>query len=597
MKSDQPNSPIDSTRAVTQTLLRTTSNVNLVADCQLSSIVEVSDEEALISRSHSEGEIGFGKRSPKEFESMSTSSYNIALERHASWEEKSVTSRKGDSPTPSTVSVSNTQSGITTTSVVASSSLTIDCCNSNSVDDTSCLSIASSGVFDELESVCSSSTTNTNFTPRAASIHGSINDLGSIDSSGKLSISGSSSEKIHRQPPGATYDQIPRFFSPKQFGEDIVRSVNVSTFTENHLAEQSLSLIPANILHGINQHFRMYYAVCVTLKDVENKNQRLVEKFMRSCAASPHLYSIPSEFIYEVMMLAVANIVIPIDALSRLAREVLQMPSFVNLLLHRRIQELYQNECDDGINELSLRRSSSMNNSAAFVISYKAFLYYYLYEVLPFPKPEERLFRLLASYSTTIQRTQMNGMFRGFSATPSNELYLTPGDFLPLLQEVTFTLPSLSFLTQNASGTTSVSNDQLDGGNHQSNEFIDKYIVTVLTRIFYHLNVSRTGKISFREFVSLPSMETNTMQHQTSLYRVLMALDRDVQLADGSPIDSHHREVPINHDDEEFFSYEHFYVLYCLFYQLDEDGDNLITSEDIFHRYQHGALSSLIIER
>lgn len=33
-----------------------------------------------------------------------------------------------------------------------------------------------------------------------------------------------------------------------------------------------------------------------------------------------------------------------------------------------------------------------------------------------------------------------------------------------------------------------------------------------------------------------------------------------------------------------FFSYEHFYVLYCKFWELDQDHDFLITKED-FSRY------------
>jgi len=46
----------------------------------------------------------------------------------------------------------------------------------------------------------------------------------------------------------------------------------------------------------------------------------------------------------------------------------------------------------------------------------------------------------------------------------------------------------------------------------------------------------------------------------------------------------------------EFFSYEHFYVIYCKFWELDSDHDFLLSREDML-RYDNGALSPLIIDR
>lgn len=46
----------------------------------------------------------------------------------------------------------------------------------------------------------------------------------------------------------------------------------------------------------------------------------------------------------------------------------------------------------------------------------------------------------------------------------------------------------------------------------------------------------------------------------------------------------------------EYFSYEHFYVLYCRFWELDTDHDFLIDKED-FSRYEGHALSRKAVDR
>lgn len=56
-------------------------------------------------------------------------------------------------------------------------------------------------------------------------------------------------------------------------------------------------------------------------------------------------------------------------------------------------------------------------------------------------------------------------------------------------------------------------------------------------------------------------------------------------------------------DDEEdinkvtrYFSYEHFYVLYCRFWELDHDRDYRITREDLL-KYGDHSLSHMIVDR
>lgn len=38
----------------------------------------------------------------------------------------------------------------------------------------------------------------------------------------------------------------------------------------------------------------------------------------------------------------------------------------------------------------------------------------------------------------------------------------------------------------------------------------------------------------------------------------------------------------------EYFSYEHFYVIYCKFWELDTDHDLLIDSQDLARHNDHG---------
>jgi serine/threonine-protein phosphatase 2A regulatory subunit B'' len=46
----------------------------------------------------------------------------------------------------------------------------------------------------------------------------------------------------------------------------------------------------------------------------------------------------------------------------------------------------------------------------------------------------------------------------------------------------------------------------------------------------------------------------------------------------------------------DFFSYEHFYVLYCKFWELDEDHDFHINKED-FGKYSGHALSRKVVDK
>lgn len=47
---------------------------------------------------------------------------------------------------------------------------------------------------------------------------------------------------------------------------------------------------------------------------------------------------------------------------------------------------------------------------------------------------------------------------------------------------------------------------------------------------------------------------------------------------------------------KDFFAYEHFYVLYCMFWELDADHDFLINKEE-FIKYGGHALSKKVVDR
>ncbi|KFB53384.1 hypothetical protein ZHAS_00021697 [Anopheles sinensis] len=136
-------------------------------------------------------------------------------------------------------------------------------------------------------------------------------------------------------------------------------------------------------------------------------------------------------------------------------------------------------------------------------------------------------------------------MSRGDRSRP----YILPEDFAPLIQDVVDTHPGLAFLKEAA-------------------EFHSRYVHTVIARIYYNVNRSWTGKI------------TTTELRKSNLLDVIQLLEE---------------EEDIN-QIMAYFSYEHFYVIYCKFWELDRDHDLYIDQQDLARHNDH-ALSSRMIER
>ncbi|XVF81015.1 hypothetical protein PTKIN_Ptkin15bG0122400 [Pterospermum kingtungense] len=127
--------------------------------------------------------------------------------------------------------------------------------------------------------------------------------------------------------------------------------------------------------------------------------------------------------------------------------------------------------------------------------------------------------------------------------------HLTQVDFKPVLRELLATHPGLEFL-------------------RSTPEFQDRYAETVIYRIFYHINRSGNGRLTLREFKCGNLIAA--MQHadeEEDINKVLRC-----------------------------FSYEHFYVIYCKFWELDADHDFLIDKESLI-RYGNHALTYRIVDR
>ncbi|XP_022760298.1 serine/threonine protein phosphatase 2A regulatory subunit B''beta-like isoform X2 [Durio zibethinus] len=127
--------------------------------------------------------------------------------------------------------------------------------------------------------------------------------------------------------------------------------------------------------------------------------------------------------------------------------------------------------------------------------------------------------------------------------------YLTQDDFRPILRELLASHPGLEFL-------------------QSTPEFQERYAETVIYRIFYYINRSGTGRLTLRE------------------------LKRGNLIAAMQHVDE---EEDIN-KVLRYFSYEHFYVIYCKFWELDNDHDFLIDKENLI-RYGNHALTYRIVDR
>lgn len=216
---------------------------------------------------------------------------------------------------------------------------------------------------------------------------------------------------------------------------------------------------------------------------------------------------------------------IPVEKFVHVTKRLCGIPSFFNLPLCRRINERF-GDPDAGIPAPRTVGKAGRQPSGV-KIKLKTFLKFWQQEIEPFDRVE-RFFRIIKKHESE---------------------YIVKDDFVPFLQELLHFHPGLDFLEA-----------------HE--EFQRKYALTVITRIFYRVNTSRTGKISLREV------------RKSNLFHACMHVDE---------------ETDIN-KVLDYFSYEHFYVIYCKFFELDMDKDSKLTKHDLL-KYGDHALSEAIVDR
>jgi len=124
-------------------------------------------------------------------------------------------------------------------------------------------------------------------------------------------------------------------------------------------------------------------------------------------------------------------------------------------------------------------------------------------------------------------------------------------DFTIFLTAILLTHPGLDFL-------------------RETTEFQDRYADTVISRIFFVYDRKDVGRIYL----------SSLRRHRPSVTETWK------QLAD-------HDDIKMVRD---YFSYEHFYVIYCTFWELDSDHDFLLDKDDLL-KYDGHALSRRTVDR
>jgi len=113
--------------------------------------------------------------------------------------------------------------------------------------------------------------------------------------------------------------------------------------------------------------------------------------------------------------------------------------------------------------------------------------------------------------------------------------YIQAKDFFPPVRELIKLHPGLKFL-------------------ESTPEFQEKYARTVVARIMYRVNTSWTGDVTLYEL------------RKSDLFRYFCIADDEEEI----------------NQINEYFSYAHFYVMYCKFWELDSDHDFLLSKEVCF---------------
>ncbi|CAH8485737.1 unnamed protein product [Schistosoma turkestanicum] len=159
------------------------------------------------------------------------------------------------------------------------------------------------------------------------------------------------------------------------------------------------------------------------------------------------------------------------------------------------------------------------------------------------------LSNLLKSWSHTLNTCPDEASKFVHLLTRGRATFLVQSDFNTLIQDILESHPGLAFL-------------------EAAKDFHSRYVATVVARIFFNVNISWSGRISLGEL------------RRSNFLTVLASLEveDDINLV------------------TQYFSYEHFYVIYCKFWELDEDHDLIISRNDLA-RHNNYAISERMIDR
>jgi len=229
------------------------------------------------------------------------------------------------------------------------------------------------------------------------------------------------------------------------------------------------------------------------------------------------------------------------ETFSSLVREFIGIPSYFGPLIIKRATDMCSSNVDD------VPTSSVSSTKSANTTEMKDFEDLEELEDMNQIKRDDFLHFWKTTLSKYNDETEM--IYNILKNPKQKGDFVSQDDFRLVIRALLDTHPGLEFLKHTA-------------------EFQDRYLETVIYRIFYTVNKEWNGRMTLRELKK-------------------------------SELVSAFKQCEVEEDINKvlrFFSYEHFYVIYCKFWELDTDHDFLIDRDDLL-RYGNHALTYKIVDR
>ena len=229
------------------------------------------------------------------------------------------------------------------------------------------------------------------------------------------------------------------------------------------------------------------------------------------------------------------------ETFSSLVREFIGIPSYFGPLIIKRATDMCSSNVDD------VPTSSVSSTKSANTTEMKDFEDLEELEDMNQIKRDDFLHFWKTTLSKYNDETEM--IYNILKNPKQKGDFVSQNNFRLVIRALLDTHPGLEFLKHTA-------------------EFQDRYLETVIYRIFYTVNKEWNGRMTLRELKK-------------------------------SELVSAFKQCEVEEDINKvlrFFSYEHFYVIYCKFWELDTDHDFLIDRDDLL-RYGNHALTYKIVDR